>query len=578
MGTSTVSVDRKIHRSDTPVGQLFEPSKSASPPPPDPLDIYLNPWQYRSAQKPAIRKEVSAARYFESCATSSTYSSMEPLEVTGTAGQISKIDICYEGFSKIDPLRAGAAGEIDEDIKKNAIAKVVPATVQIRVVGNNKQSWSGSGFILDPADAAALLPGSSFPKGTYFISTNQHVADEAKKITIITADGKRTLEAQVVKNKDGKHLIDAVADTALLMIKSDEELPTAKIGDPNSVVHGDTVLTAGFPLGFPKISVTKGIISQPRQVTGESLLALQTDAAINPGNSGGPLFTLNGLVIGTNTYTFKGSNDMSFAQPITEQFAVLSNIWNKGEHVRGDLGIELKEFGTFAREAEGLPEGITGAVIEQVKPGSKAAELKIASGDVISTIEVLEKGGVVRTITLDVLYNFQRTQAMSEIYNLTPGQDVRIRVYRRDNTRPITYKEDTLTLTVAKLDKTQSVESESWGMRVVRDNQGDLLITDVMKGSPAAKGGIEGEGKWVLRGIRARELGNFEPIMIRSAYDFKKMLESLSDLGTTEMLVYLEDAVNCRIRKAVSLSRDLSGYLFVRSGDPLLIGAERIVA
>jgi hypothetical protein len=167
---------------------------------------------------------------------------------------------------------------------------------------------------------------------------------------------------------------------------------------------------------------------------------------------------------------------------------------------------------------------------------------------------------------------------MNEIYSLTPGQDVRVKVYRRGGDQPITYKEETLTMPVMKLTKTQGVESDSWGMKVVRDNQGDLLITDVAEKSPAAKAGVEGEGKWVLRGIRARELNNFEPLMIRGVYDFQKMLVATSDLGTTEMLVYLEDATNSRIRKVVRLSRDLSGEIFVRSGDSLMIGAERMVA
>lgn len=515
----------------------------------------------------------SSSAYFGDCSVSAQHSFAQPLVMEDG----SEIDVCYEGFA--DPVKLGFASDLDEEIQNNAIAKVVPATVQIRVVGNNKSSWAGSGFILDPADAEALMPGMSFPEGTYFISTNHHVANEAKTITIYTADGKKTFTAEMVKNKDGKPLMDEIADTALLMITSDEPLSTAKIGDPALIEQGDTVLTAGYPLALPKISVTKGIVSQPAQMTGESLLAIQADAAINPGNSGGPLFTLDGLVIGTNTYTFRGANDMSFAQPITEQFAVLKKIWEEGSYVRGDIGVDLMEFESFVREAEGLPAGITGAMIASVRPDSKAAEMDLKQGDVISTIEVInEYGDVMKTIDLDILYEHERTIAMNQIYSLTPGQEVRMKVYRRESNYPLTYKEDTVVLGVDEHRAATDVVSEGWGMAVNRNENGDLTISDVRGNSPAGNAGIEGGDRWILKGIRARELSGFETQTVRSLSDWRNMLDALRALGTTEMLLYLEDSQNPRLRKVVRIGRELSGELLVRMEDNLLEGANALLA
>jgi len=276
---------------------------------------------------------------------------------------------------------------------KVAIKKVVPATVQIKVKGNNNREWAGSGVIVSPYDLREHFPGLTLGQGIYYIHTNHHVASNAKTIKVIVGDGKYELEAEVVKSPSGSPLMDQDGDTALLMVRSKTALPTARIGPRSLVELGDPVLTAGYPLALPRVSVTHGMISQPAQMTGESLLALQTDAPINPGNSGGPLFTSKGIVIGTNTYTFRGANDMSFANAITEQFDILSTIWRQGQYVRGDLGIAFAPLGDFGIQAPGLPEGLRGAVVSQVHRGSPAEKRGIKRGDIVTAIKVIDNQG-----------------------------------------------------------------------------------------------------------------------------------------------------------------------------------------
>ncbi|MEI2690512.1 MAG: serine protease [Anaerolineae bacterium] len=73
---------------------------------------------------------------------------------------------------------------------------------------------------------------------------------------------------------------------------------------------GLDVYAAGFPLGDPEFTLTRGIVSKAR-ADGETDWAsvdsvLEHDASINPGNSGGPLITGDGKVIGVN---YAGNNE-----------------------------------------------------------------------------------------------------------------------------------------------------------------------------------------------------------------------------------------------------------------------------
>ena len=64
----------------------------------------------------------------------------------------------------------------------------------------------------------------------------------------------------------------------------------------------DEVAVVGYPEGGEGVSITQGVVSrieiQRYAHSGQSLLAVQIDAAINPGNSGGPALNANGEVVG----------------------------------------------------------------------------------------------------------------------------------------------------------------------------------------------------------------------------------------------------------------------------------------
>ena len=118
-----------------------------------------------------------------------------------------------------------------------------------------------------------------------YILTNNHIIDNAVKITAVTVDGKE-YEAELV----GK---DQSTDLALIKIKG-KDFPYAILGNSSNIKVGEWVLAIGNPFGMEH-TVTAGIISaKGRQLglggntpTYEDFI--QTDASINRGNSGGPL-------------------------------------------------------------------------------------------------------------------------------------------------------------------------------------------------------------------------------------------------------------------------------------------------
>ena len=168
--------------------------------------------------------------------------------------------------------------------------KAEPAVIQVNVKKIQSEGateevpgGSGSGFVYDD---------------TGHIITNNHVIDDALKITVTFLDGE-SYAAEIVGN-------DADLDLAVLKINArNSYLHHLELGSSSELKVGQQVVAIGNPFGLSG-SMTTGIVSQIGrllpQESGYSIPnVIQTDAAINPGNSGGPLLNLNGEVVGINT-------------------------------------------------------------------------------------------------------------------------------------------------------------------------------------------------------------------------------------------------------------------------------------
>ena len=120
---------------------------------------------------------------------------------------------------------------------------------------------------------------------------------------------------------------------------------------------------------------------------------IQTDAAINPGNSGGPLINVNGEVIGINTATARGAENISFTIPINKAKHDVKSVAEHGKIIYPFLGVryvavteDLADRGKLGRDYGAL---ITPSDSEPaITPGSPAEKAGIKDKDII-----LELGG-----------------------------------------------------------------------------------------------------------------------------------------------------------------------------------------
>jgi S1-C subfamily serine protease len=221
----------------------------------------------------------------------------------------------------------------------------------------------GSGVIIDPS-------------GT--IVTNHHVIDDASKVQVHLKDG-RTLVGEVIGS-------DAATDIALVRVKA-ENLPSAALGDSESLKVGQFVLAIGNALGLPGApTVSMGVISAlGRPLPGTDFVLeglVQTDAAINPGNSGGPLADLDGRVIGINTAMIPFAQGVGFAIPSDTIKRIIDQISKNGRVVRPWLGISGLDVNPSIARRYGLSVE-SGVLLAEVMRDSPAHAAGLREGDIV---------------------------------------------------------------------------------------------------------------------------------------------------------------------------------------------------
>jgi|SRR3989344_605525 len=263
------------------------------------------------------------------------------------------------------------------------------------------------------------------------VMTNKHVVVDPDAEYSVTTAAEDTYTAKVLAR-------DPLNDVAILKIEGDA-LPYITLGDSNKICMGQTAIALGNALGEFQNTVSAGIVSGlSRFLTAvsddgehaEHLRGLiQTDAAINPGNSGGPLVNLAGEVVGINSATVFGAENIGFAIPINRAKRGLEDVLKFGSIKRPFLGTRYIVINPGVQKKLKLPidhgiliHGEKAPGYPAVVKGSPADKAGLKEGDIIlsandkelseanSLEEVLENSEIGNVLKLQVLTNGEKRE------------------------------------------------------------------------------------------------------------------------------------------------------------------------
>ncbi len=228
--------------------------------------------------------------------------------------------LLFGGFGQL-PLQADDPPAGDSVDLTEVVEKIEPSVVQVKT-----DRGLGSGFIVDSRG---------------LVVTNYHVIEGAAKATV-------TFENQLSAEVAGYVAGDKGKDLAVIAVKTNAELPALPL-HRDLPRKGERVAAFGAPEGLVG-TVSQGIVSAIR--SGKELQAImggeggpwagvdpkttwiQTTAPISQGSSRGPLVDMEGKVVGVNTRSKPGGQNLNFAIAAAEAADLLSAL---GDDWRGRI-------------------------------------------------------------------------------------------------------------------------------------------------------------------------------------------------------------------------------------------------
>lgn len=298
-----------------------------------------------------------------------------------TTQEEATINVVKEASPSVVSIVISKDMPIFEEYYTNPFGEGSPFEIQIpsvRQKGTQKQEiGGGTGFVV--SDDGLIL-------------TNKHVvSDKEAEYTVLTNDGKR-YPAKVLA-------LDPVQDLAIIKISgADKNLKSLVLGDSDNLQIGQTVIAIGNALGEFRNTVSVGVVSGLARTvtasgggTAETIEdVIQTDAAINRGNSGGPLLNLKGEIIGINTATAQGAENIGFSIPINKAKKDIESVKKSGKIIYPFLGVRYMAIDESVQKKNNLSVNYGAWVLRgdkpqdvAVTPGSPAEKAGIQENDII---------------------------------------------------------------------------------------------------------------------------------------------------------------------------------------------------
>ncbi|WP_080212237.1 PDZ domain-containing protein [Salmonella enterica] len=361
------------------------------------------------------------------------------------------------------PALASIPGQVPGQATLPSLApmleKVLPAVVSVKVEGTATQSQKvpeefkkffgedlpdqpsqpfeglGSGVIIDAA------------KG--YVLTNNHVINQAQKISIQLNDG-REFDAKLIGGDDQ-------SDIALLQIQNPSKLTQIAIADSDKLRVGDFAVAVGNPFGLGQ-TATSGIISALGR-SGLNLEGLENfiqTAILAPGG---------------------GSIGIGFAIPSNMAQTLAQQLIQFGEIKRGLLGIKGTEMTADIAKAFKLNVQ-RGAFVSEVLPNSGSAKAGVKSGDVIISLN----GKPLNSFA----------ELRSRIATTEPGTKVKLGLLRDGKPLEVEVTLDSNTSSSASAEMiAPALQGATLSDGQLKDGTKGVKVDSVEKSSPAAQAGLQ---------------------------------------------------------------------------------------
>lgn len=159
------------------------------------------------------------------------------------------------------------------------------------------------------------------------IVTNAHVVSNATSVWVqMPSMGKHIIDVTVIGVCPDRDLalLRLTPESKKLMHEMGKKICFLPLGDSDKVHRSDELLALGYPLSQYSLKSTTGVVSGRENIALQTVI--QISAPINPGSSGGPSLNRSGEVIGINTSTIMGAQNVNYIIPINELKIVVDDL------------------------------------------------------------------------------------------------------------------------------------------------------------------------------------------------------------------------------------------------------------